>query len=678
MSFEIRPNSPVRSPQRTPSPAYTDGSASTAVTTPTPEAPAQTQQQQPKDIGAYTLREVWQGFANFVTNAFKAVFNFIAGFFRPSQPETLDPDSLAIAQAYNLYPSKENVQAFLNEAQSYEKNGAVGPGAPAESVKVLQEGLKKLGYNVNATGEFDQATTAAVIDFKKRVGVHQNYKLADGSFAVNEFADQATLQALQQALEQGATPTSATSSTLPTAPTSSTTPATPTLPTTSTKPTTPTTPTTSTVSTSPTVPTLPTTPTTPTTPSTPPIPDAPLHGYDAIIKQYDLLATQSNVDAFLAETKKYKTDGTLGPGMDAPGDIRELQTILSKWGYAVNLNGNYDEQTAKAIIQFKKDAGIHQNYKTSDGNWAVNEYADQATLAKMMEMVEKEQKPAVTTPTNPITTPTTPTTPTTSTVPTTPTTPASGSLDFQAIAKQHDLLATQENVETFLKEIGDYEKNGSLGPGVNAPEDIKELQTVLARWGYAVQATGQYDAATCEAVMKFKKDNGISQTYKLADGSLAVNEFADPKTLAKIVERVDKELAGQTVTQATTPTTPTTSTTSNLSAEHAAIAKQYNLLGSTENVQAFLTEVQGYETSGALGPGVNAPEDLKELQTILKGWGYAIDVNGSFDEKTAAAILKFKQENGLHQTYKLTDGNWAVNEYADQQTLRKILEKAGG
>lgn len=118
---------------------------------------------------------------------------------------------------------------------------------------------------------------------------------------------------------------------------------------------------------------------------TPPIPEAAVQGADAIIKQYGLLATQENVDAFLADTRAYKTDGTLGPGMDSPADIREMQTILSKLGYDVTVNSVYDEATTAAVMKFKKDEGLHENYKLADGSYAVNQYATRATLVKLLE-----------------------------------------------------------------------------------------------------------------------------------------------------------------------------------------------------------------------------------------------------------------------------------------------------
>ncbi|HBN07179.1 MAG TPA: hypothetical protein DD435_00550, partial [Cyanobacteria bacterium UBA8530] len=234
-------------------------------------------------IAALTLGDIWDGIAGFFKRTFQLVRNFIGN--RLAEPKPLDQENAAIAQAYCLLPSNENVQAFLDEVQSYEKQGAIGPGAPTDSVKSLQDSLKQLGYNILVNGNFDQATTSAVLDFKSRNGIHQNYVMADGKVAVNEYADSATLKLLQQKLviEKPVTPQPVI-----------------------------------------TPPVL----TPPITASRPPLDQTLLRGNEAIIKQYNLFPSKENVDAFLAETQAYKTNGSLGPGMEAPADIKEMQTIL--------------------------------------------------------------------------------------------------------------------------------------------------------------------------------------------------------------------------------------------------------------------------------------------------------------------------------------------------------------
>lgn len=248
--------------------------------------------------------------------------------------------------------------------------------------------------------------------------------------------------------------------------------------------------------------------------------------------------------------------------------------------------------------------------------------------------------------------------------------------DTQAVATAYNLLPTKENVQAFLAEARSYEQNGTLGPGSPNAQAVTEIQTALKNWGYNVTVNGTYDAATGDAVKAFKRANGIHQSYQMADGSWGVNEYFDNATLAKFRELLS---SGQQppVTPPTenppgtgTPTQPGT-------IDYAAIATQYKLEASEANVKAFLAEVQGYAANGTLGPDYPNAEDIRELQGVLQAWGYALTPTGSWDAATSQAIIKFKLDNGLHQTYKSADGNWAVNEYAEPQTLAKIREKLG-
>jgi len=245
----------------------------------------------------------------------------------------------------------------------------------------------------------------------------------------------------------------------------------------------------------------------------------------AIAQAYNLLPTKENVDAFLAEARSYEQNGTLGPGSANTDAITELQGVLSNWGFNVTVNGTYDHATGEAIKAFKQANGLHQTYKMADGSWAVNEYLDNATLAKMHELLNSNQTP-----------PTTP--PATQTPPATGTPTQPGALNYQAIASQYKLESTESNVQAFLAEVREYANNGTLGPDYPNAEDIAELQEILQHWGYAVTPSGNWDAATSQAVMKFKIDNGLHQTYKSADGNWAVNEYAEPQTLAKIREKL--------------------------------------------------------------------------------------------------------------------------------------------
>jgi peptidoglycan hydrolase-like protein with peptidoglycan-binding domain len=67
---------------------------------------------------------------------------------------------------------------------------------------------------------------------------------------------------------------------------------------------------------------------------------------------------------------------------------------------------------------------------------------------------------------------------------------------------------------------------------------VKELQQLLAGWGYAAQQTGQFDQATADAVIKFKRDNGVAAGYKLADGTPGVHPFVDEATKAVMMKKL--------------------------------------------------------------------------------------------------------------------------------------------
>lgn len=54
-------------------------------------------------------------------------------------------------------------------------------------------------------------------------------------------------------------------------------------------------------------------------------------------------------------------------------------------------------------------------------------------------------------------------------------------------------------------------------------------------------ASGQFDQATADAVLKFKRANNLVATYKLADGTAAVHPFIDEATKQAMI----RKLSGQ-------------------------------------------------------------------------------------------------------------------------------------
>ncbi|MBM3273942.1 MAG: S8 family serine peptidase, partial [Candidatus Sericytochromatia bacterium] len=94
--------------------------------------------------------------------------------YTPPPPPPLTQWFRAIAIAYNLLPTQENVNAFMEEVSMYERNGTLGPGSSqTAAVRDLQRALAKFGHNVTVSGNFDEATGLAVIAYKKARGLHQ-------------------------------------------------------------------------------------------------------------------------------------------------------------------------------------------------------------------------------------------------------------------------------------------------------------------------------------------------------------------------------------------------------------------------------------------------------------------------------------------------------------------------
>lgn len=106
---------------------------------------------------------------------------------------------------------------------------------------------------------------------------------------------------------------------------------------------------------------------------------------------------------------------------------------------------------------------------------------------------------------------------------------------------------------------------------------------------------------------------------------------------------------------------------------YRAIAVAYDLYPTAENVDAFLAEVRMYETNGTLGPGTAQAPAVRDLQRALNRFGYTLPVSGDFDEATGKAVIAYKRYHGIHQTYRNSDGTWAINEYIDPTTFNAMM-----
>lgn len=116
--------------------------------------------------------------------------------------------------------------------------------------------------------------------------------------------------------------------------------------------------------------------------------------------------------------------------------------------------------------------------------------------------------------------------------------PAALTAAQQQICEQQGLLATADNYNAFMTDAQAIQNQNALGPGSNDPQSISELQQVLAGWGYQVSVNGQWDQATTNAVLQFKKDNGLYATYKMADGSQGIHPFIDQATKQAMIKKL--------------------------------------------------------------------------------------------------------------------------------------------
>ncbi len=107
------------------------------------------------------------------------------------------------------------------------------------------------------------------------------------------------------------------------------------------------------------------------------------------------------------------------------------------------------------------------------------------------------------------------------------------------------------------------------------------------------------------------------------------------------------------------------------------IAYKYNLEPSLENVRAFIAEVSSY-AGNTIGPDTGSPDQIKQVQVLLRSARYDVATTGVWDRATANAITEFKRKSGLKQAYRLASGEQAVNEYADDRVVNALLMQIDG
>ncbi len=498
----------------------------------------------------------------------------------------------ALAQQYGLYPTEQNVQAFMAEAQQNQADGALGPGSnQTQAIRDVQAALAGWGYRLAVTGVFDASTQAAVVAFKRNEGIVQSYRATDGSWAVNGLADARTLDRMMQKL-QGQVVAQ------PQAPAQ---------------------------------PQIPVQPQAPVQPQ-PPVQNQP--NLAAIATQYRLLNTPENVQAFLAEVQRYPVDGALGPGSNNQKAIQDLQGALAMLGYQVVSNGSYDAATQQAVIAYKQARGIQQSYRSADGQFAVNEYADSRMLDVLMNELQSrvQQQPAAPVPQS---------------LPGVTTYPA-------PVSQPGDVRILQpEGVRLLQPEAPRL--SGAQAPVSYAPSGMTSVmpnQTPLSQ-GDGVR------------ILQPEGVRLIGPESTLTPASQPPQVYQAPQAPQAAPQMMSAPQAPQAAPQVPSQPVPDT----------RAIAAQYGLLDSPENVQAFMAEVRTYQQSGALGPGSTQTQPIQDLQTILARLGFTISATGQYDEATSQAVIAYKQRFGLHSSYRAANGTWAVNEYADPAMLDDLTRR---
>lgn len=438
-----------------------------------------------------------------------------------------------------------------------------------------------------------------------------------------------------------------------------------------------------------------TAPTVPTTGTTTPAPGTTSAGPDdaTLAAQFGLLNTPQNVATFKATLAAQQAEpDVLGPGTPNADAVKELQQLLAGWGLPVQQTGQFDPATADAVMQFKTANGLTENFQFANGQPGVTPFVDNRTRQAMLAKLTGAQAP--TTGTTTTTTTPAPTTGTTPPAPTTTTTPAA---DTTALATQFHLAPDAANVAAYQAAAAETLGKGAIGPG-NAPSDaVSELQQLLSQWGFQVQATGQFDQPTIDALLTYKvQHNLVDNRFKMSDGTPGVLPFVDQATQNVMLQQLNQAAPAPTTpaptttptpapttTPATTTPAPTTSGTTQyqaagLSADEAQIAQQQGILATRENFDAFMKEAQALEAQNAVGPGSTDKEAITELQQILAQWGYTVQQTGAFDQATTDAVIKFKRDNGLAASYKMADGTPAVHPFIDDATKAVMIKKLGG
>jgi nucleoid-associated protein YgaU len=260
---------------------------------------------------------------------------------------------------------------------------------------------------------------------------------------------------------------------------------------------------------------LPNAPTPPTPPAPPALKEPNPAERAEIIKQFGLENSPTNWNAFWAEVSAYPNT-SVGPNTGTDQERKALQQLLGKLGFPVEVTGSYvvlgpdgkpklgpdgqpQSPTADAVIAFKRMAGISQGYKVMgpDGKPTadVNEFADARTREAMQITLRLLQNPGVRQRAN-----------------------------MEAAAKEAAALATN-----------------AIGAETAQPEARAYVQQYLKGLGYQVQVTGNFDKATEDALIDFKRKNNLAASYKDDQGNAVYTPYVDSATAEALFQALNKQ-----------------------------------------------------------------------------------------------------------------------------------------
>ena len=236
---------------------------------------------------------------------------------------------------------------------------------------------------------------------------------------------------------------------------------------------------------------------------------------DALVKQFNLVPGTSNFDKFWREVSAYPSRA-VGPDTGSEDDRRGLQNLLKQLGYdvpvtgdyfvkgadgrpKVDANGNPVSPTADAVMHFKALAGLKQSYQVlgPDGKATadVNEYVDDRVRETMHVSLRLLQSPT---------------------------------------------LRQKATMEATVREAARLQ-GSSIGPEVGSREARQLVQQYLDALGYTVPLNGTFDEATLDAVLDFKRKNGIAAGFKDDEGQPVYTPYVDGRTADALLNAIQAQ-----------------------------------------------------------------------------------------------------------------------------------------